>query len=270
MRGKTFITSFVAILSLSLLFTGISAGKALAFCERYPVLCGGWTQDHILLVPPIRMYEPFFELFEQRDRPALYKYREALKLVGHSCGATSGGWVITKRALEVLYPDEIPVRGDIRIYAPGAESEWNLGVIGEVITYITGAAPATGFSGAEFGNGFTHPMTGESYPGDPIYKRRNKMVYTEEPTGLTPPNQPFVDWIFERIDTGVEVCIRFMVGGPNGIQPPADANRRLMGAKVASGEATAEEAADYVDWWNSRIEYVFDNADTLVTECPLP
>jgi hypothetical protein len=36
-----------------------------------------------------------------------------------------------------------------------------------------------------------------------------------------------------------------------------------MGAKVASGKATAEEAADYIQYWNDRTRYVFENADTL-------
>jgi hypothetical protein len=216
-------------------------------------------------VKDIEMYDPFFDLFGQRElgRPVDYSYEEALKLVGHSCGATAGGYLITKRALEALYPDEeIPVRGNIRVYAPGAEDEWNVGVIGEVITFLTGAAPKTGFSGAEFGNGLG------PYPGDPVYKRRNKMVYAEEPTGQTPPNQPFVDWVFERIDTGTGVCVRFMVGGPNGIKPPATPDQRLMGAKVASGLATPEEEAAYIQWWNQRIEYLFANEEALVFECP--
>jgi len=41
-----------------------------------------------------------------------------------------------------------------------------------------------------------------------------------------------------------------------------------MGAKVASGLASAEEEAAYIAWWNQRIEYLLDNANTLVFECP--
>jgi hypothetical protein len=263
MKRRFYILSFVAILSLSLLLAGFSPRKAQAFCEKYPFLCGGWTQDHVLLVPPIEMYEPFFELFDQRDRPALYKYREAVKLAGHSCGATSSAWEITKKALELLYPGETPVRGDIMVYAPGAEDEWNIGVIGEVITYITGAAPHTGFSGAEFGNG------AGPFPGDPVFVRRNKMVYAEEPLGTWPPNGMM--WRFERIDTGAQACIRFNYVGPTGIQPPAGPDWVALGAKVASGMASPEEVEQYTTWWNDRVEYVFDNADSLVVvmDCPV-
>ena len=124
MRGRACILSFVGILGLSLLLTGFSPGKALAFCERYPFFCGGWTHDQILLVPPVVMNDAFTtDLFDQRAYPIPYKYSEAVKLLGHSCGATSGGWVITKKALDMLYPGEIPERGNIRVYADGAEDE---------------------------------------------------------------------------------------------------------------------------------------------------
>ena len=63
------------------------------------------------------------------------------------------------------------MRGQIAVEAPGAEDEWFVGVVGEVITFITGAAPKTGFIGAEFGQ------------TDDVFVRQNKMVYPEEPTG---------------------------------------------------------------------------------------
>lgn len=262
MRERARIASFVTILSLSLLITVFSVGPA--FCDP-PEKKGGWIQDHVLDVPDIEMYEPFFDLFGQREpgRVVDYTYEEAVKLVGHSCGATSSAWEIAKKAFEILYPDETPVRGEIMVYAPGAEDEWNIGVIGEVITYITGAAPKTGFSGAEFGNG------AGPFPGDPVYVRRNKMVYTEEPVGTWPPNG--MVWRFGRIDTGAQACIRFNYVGPTGIQPPAGPDWVALGAKVASGMATPEEVEQYTTWWNDRVEYVFDNADSLVVvmECPV-
>lgn len=265
MRVKRQVLFLVGILSLSFAFAGLYDGTAFAGGKNNKN--AHWTQKHIRKVPPIMMYEPFFsEMFGQTDRDVPYNYEEAVKLAGHSCGATSSAWEITKRALEILYPDETPVRGNIEVYAPGAEDEWNIGVIGEVITFITGAAPHTGFSGAEFGNGFTHPMSGESYPGDPVYVRRNKMVYTENPVGTWPPNGMI--WKFVRIDTDEQVCVRFNYVGPMGIQPPGSPDWVLLGAKVASGMATPEEEAAYIEWWNVRTEYVFENADSLVVVLP--
>ena len=110
-----------------------------------------WDQAYITEVPPIMMSEPYFSIFGQSQDPIPYYYEEAVRLAGHSCGAITGAWTITKKALEILYPDgEVPVRGQIAVEAPGAEDEWFVGVFGDVITFITGASPHTGFIGAEF------------------------------------------------------------------------------------------------------------------------
>lgn len=36
-----------------------------------------------------------------------------------------------------------------------------------------------------------------------------------------------------------------------------------MGKKMAAGEATPEEAANYIQYWNDRATFVLDNADSL-------
>jgi hypothetical protein len=205
-----------------------------------------WDQDYITEVPPIMMMDPYFQIFGQSQVPVPYTYENAVKLAGHSCGAVTGAWTITRKALEVLYPDgEIPVRGQIAVEAPGAEDEWFVGVFGEVITFITGAAPKTGFIGAEFGQ------------TDNVFVRQNKMVYPEDPTGTMPPK---MEWIFTRLDTGTSVGVIFNLAV---ITPIATPERQAMGVKMVKGEATPEEAADYYEYWNERATFVLDNADTL-------
>ena len=203
-----------------------------------------WAQPYITDVAPIMMIDPFFQIFGQSQDAVPYYYEEAVKLAGHSCGAISGAWTITKKALEILYPDgEIPVRGQISVEAPGAENEWFVGVFGEVITYITGASPHTGFTGVEFGQ------------ANDLFVRRNKMVYTTEPTKQLPP---FREWIFTRIDTGKKVGIRFNLVI---ILPIPTPGRVAMGKTMAMGEASADDAADYIEYWNDRTKFVFEHAD---------
>jgi hypothetical protein len=205
-----------------------------------------WTQDYITQVAPILMQEPYFQMFGQSEEPVPYTYEEAVKLSGHSCGATAGAFTIGRKALQALYPEgEVPVRGQIQVYAPGAEDEWFVGVFGEVITYITGAAPKTGFIGSEFGK------------VNDLYLRQNKMIYLEEPSGMAPPQ---MKWVFERLDTGKKVGVQFNLAV---ITPIATPERTEMGKKMALGQATPEEAADYVTYWNDRAKFVFENADTL-------
>ena len=221
-----------------------SSDSASADAEMEEVFA--WDQEYIDEVPPIMMMDPYFEIFGQSQVPVPYYYDDAVKLSGHSCGATSGAWTITRKALEVLYPGgEIPVRGQIAVEAPGAEDEWFVGVFGEVITYITGASPKTGFIGAEFGQ------------TDDIFVRQNKMVYSEEPTGQMPPQR---EWIFTRLDTGAKVGVKFNLAV---IQPLVTPERQAMGKKLAAGEATPEEAADYYVYWNDRAKFVFENAEVL-------
>lgn len=209
-----------------------------------PVEEGIWDQAYITEIPPILMVEPYFEIFGQSQVAVPYYYEEAVKLAGHSCGATAGAWIITKKALEVLYPDgELPVRGQIAVEAPGAEDEWFTGVFGEIITFLTGAAPKTGFIGAEFGE------------ANDLFLRQKKMTYPEEPTGTLPPK---MEWIFTRLDTGKKVSVNFNLAI---ITPIATEDRQAMGAKLAKGLATAEEAAEYAEYWNARALFVFDNAD---------
>jgi hypothetical protein len=203
-----------------------------------------WDQEYIDKVPPIMMIEPYFKIFGQSQVAVPYYYEDVVKLAGHSCGATTGAWSITKKALEVLYPNgEIPVRGQIAVVAPGAEDEWFTGVFGEIIAFITGAAPKTGFIGAEFGE------------TNDLFIRQNKMDYPNEPTGTLPPK---MEWIFTRMDTGKKVGIIFNLSV---ITPIATEERQAMGAKMAKGQATTEEAADYFEYWNARAKFVLDNAD---------
>ena len=221
------------------LFTGpLIVDPALASAEAKPSETA-WLVDYINRVPPILMREPFLELLGQTRQPVPYTYEEAVKLAGHSCSAVAGAWTMTRKALESLYPGSLPVRGQIKVTIPGAEEEWFVGVFGEVIKYITGAAPKTGFPGAEFGQ---------------AYNRRNLMTYLEKPSG-TPPAKML--WIFERTDIGAKVAVRYDLGKVN---PPATPERSELGARVA--RATPEEAKEWHEYWNARVKFVLENADT--------
>ena len=250
MSRKSWILAITIVLSIALIVTGCASTPAAAPSSPAPspeqnqqaAAEESWTQDHIAQVPPLMMKDPFLELLGQANKPVPYYYAEAVKLSGHSCGAVTGAWTITRKALEELYPNETPVRGQIKIVAPGAKDEWFVGVFGEVMTYITGAAPESGFPGAEFGND---------------YNRRNLMIYQKEPSGTPPPKMV---WIFERIDTGAKVSVQFDVSK---VKPPATPDFTAMTTKVAKGEASPTETKNWIKYWNDRAVYVLENADTV-------
>jgi hypothetical protein len=215
-----------------------------------------WNYDYITQVPPIMMRDALIEMLGQTNEPIPYYYEEAVKVAGHSCMVAASAWMMTKLALEELYPDgEVPVRGQIAIQMPGAENEWNIGVYGEVMTFITGAAPATGFSGSVFAK------------GNPLTIRRDKMTYTEETIGTPPPQ---MQYIFTRIDTGKSVAVSWNIAK---VIPAI--NEKVLaepGHALASGSATPEQVAEFNKNWNDAALYILQNAgvvEGLVTVTPV-
>jgi hypothetical protein len=206
-----------------------------------------WTQDYITKVPPIIMKDPFLELLGQTKSPVPYTYEEVVKMSGHSCMMTAASWIMTKMALEKLYPDgQVPVRGQIKIQAPGAADEWNIGVIGQVMAFITGAAPNTGFNGGVF-------------KANDLFIRKDKIAYTKEPTGTKPSK---MEWIFTRTDTGKKVAVKWDLSK---IQPPPlnEEMLKMMGKKLATGEAAPEEYAMFHGKWNGATKYQLENANKI-------
>jgi len=206
-----------------------------------------WRQEMIGRVPPILMRDPLLEMLGQADSAIPYTYGEAVKLTGHSCMVVAAAWTMTRKALGELYPEgEIPVRGQIRIEAPGSPGEWNLGVFGQVMTYVTGAASAGGFSGSAFAK------------GNASAARRDKLVYAEAPLGLAPPE---MEWLFTRLDTGAKAAARWDI---RMVRPPlSEETIAGPGAALAAGRATRGEAEAFVRQWNDAAAFVLENADTL-------
>jgi hypothetical protein len=246
------------VIALSLILSACSsAAPATLVVPAEPVKVEAkWNYDYITQVPPIMVRDPLIEMLGQTDEPIPYYYEEAVKVAGHSCMVAASAWMMTKLALEALYPNgEVPVRGQITIQMPGSESEWNIGVFGEVMTFITGAAPATGFSGSVFAK------------GNPLTIRRNKMTYTEEPVGTPPPQMQYV---FTRIDTGKSVAVSWNIAK---VIPPI--NEKVLtepGNALASGSATPEQVAEFNKNWNDAAQYILQNAgvvEGLVTVTPV-
>ena len=76
-------------------------------------------------------------------------------------------WKRCTRMVRYLYAD----RSRFKL---GAEDEWFVGVFGDIITFITGAAAKNWLHWIEFGK------------ANDLYVRQNKMVYAEEPTKQLP------------------------------------------------------------------------------------
>ncbi len=75
-------------------------------------------RDFFYQVPPIRLREPLAEAlgaFKNRDSVLEYRFIDLVKMAGHACPTIAGAFLSCQAALEALYPDAMPVRGEIGV-----------------------------------------------------------------------------------------------------------------------------------------------------------
>ncbi len=107
-------------------------------------------RDFLYEVSPIRFKEPLAEMlgaFKENEAVLEYTFIETVKMAGHACPTVTGAYMSCQEALDFLYPDEIPTRGNIAITIYGEPDEGVIGVIGQVFSFLTGAVAASGFKG---------------------------------------------------------------------------------------------------------------------------
>ena len=190
-------------------------------------------RDFLKEVKPIRLKEPLAETlgaFTGRDAVLDYTFIETVKMAGHACPTVSGAYLVCQKALEALYPDDVPVRGQIGVTVYGRPDEGVYGVIGQVFSLLTGAAPASGFCGlgGKFG-------------------RKDLLNFS--------PNTPDPEAMcfeFKRLDTGKAVLARFY---PRRIPQSGEEAARMGGLfeRVLWEAAGDGERAEFQDLWMRKV-----------------
>jgi formylmethanofuran dehydrogenase subunit E len=158
--------------------------------------------------PAIRVLDPLANMVgcvEDENNTLTIHLTDVALYTGHVCPGVASGYMITCRALEKLYPNSVPVRGQIRLVATAPNDML------DVAAYITGARA---FYGRDEING-----------GD----------LAVDPT-LGPAERGRFTIVFQRKDTGKAVKVAFdksklMV--PGQFKP--------FHRKVMDGTATAQE-----------------------------
>lgn len=164
--------------------------------------------------PTIQIVDPLAKMVgcvEDEDNTLTIHLTDVALYTGHVCPGVASGYVITCRALEKLYPNSVPVRGQIRVVATAPNDML------DVAAYITGARA---FYGRDEING------------------RDLAV---DPT-LGPAERGKFTIVFQRKDTGKAVKVAFdksklMV--PGQFKP--------FHKKVMDGTATAQEKQENWD-----------------------
>jgi hypothetical protein len=188
--------------------------------------------DFFAEVPALRLRDRLAQLLGASDDGVIeYHYADAVRLAGHSCPTVAGGWLSARAALRHLYGDELPERGGISVYLNDAEDAGVTGVIGQVLTLVTGAAAANGFKGL----GGRHA--------------RNRLLHYAQGdvAGIR----------FRRNDTGDEVEVEIDTGSV-----PADPTQRVLAQLVLAGQADAAQRREFGRLWQDRVRrMLIEHAD---------
>ena len=185
-------------------------------------------------VPTIKLQDPLSAFLGAFKLGLVeFSYLDVVKSAGHSCPTVMGAYLSTLKALEALYPNELPQRGDIAVQLKEDSKEGVTGVIASVITQITGATELTGFKGIN-GN----------------FSRVNLMEFNSNiSTPIT----------FKRLDTGKTVTVTY---NPSSI-PPHPKQQEIMG-KIIQQKATNEEKKEFGRLWQERVEAIFRGVKDVV------
>jgi hypothetical protein len=182
--------------------------------------------------PTLRVLDPLADfLGAARDGLLEYRYADVVRFAGHSCPTVASAFLATRAALQALYPDTLPHRGEVRVELRDAIDEGVTGVIGSVAGLLTGAAGAGGF----------HGIAGR-------FVRKDLLAF-----GVPLPSQ----LRFTRMDTGagvgVSIDLRSVPGDPRAMQ--------LM-PRCVQGVASAQEREQFGAAWQDRVRrLLLEHAD---------
>ncbi len=165
------------------------------------------------------------------DGMITYRYLDAVRLAGHSCPTVAGAYLLTRRALNLLYPEQVPERGAIQVRFAAPLDEGVTGVIGSVVSLVTGAAGLGGFKG--IGHDF---------------RRQNLMYFSCALEG---------EVRFDRLDNGSSVMLSMHMN-----RVEADPRTGPLLRKILSGVAAPEDRGEFAALWQERVRRILiDHAD---------
>lgn len=190
-------------------------------------------RDFLKEVRPILFKEPLAETlgaFKEEGATLEYTFIDAVKMAGHACPTVAGAYLSCQKALERLYLDETPVRGEISITVYGEPDEGVYGVIAQVFSFLTGAAPASGFR--SLGHKF---------------KRKDLLQFIPDKI-----DSQAMCFEFRRLDNGKAVLVKFY---PRQIPFSAEKAKRLteLLEKVIWEAAKEKEKREFQELWMGRV-----------------
>ncbi|WP_455756583.1 FmdE family protein [Sulfurimonas sp.] len=162
-----------------------------------------------------------------------FNYIDIVKSAGHSCPTVAGAYIITLEGLKTLYPNELAVRGNIKVEFAESLEDGVAGVISNVISQITGATDKSGFKG----------LQGK-------FARHSLMHFNSDVNSSVR---------FTRLDNDKSVDVTY---NPSSVMPNSDMQPIMQ--KIMQGNATDDELKEFGALWQDRVKRIFENLDTIV------
>jgi hypothetical protein len=163
-----------------------------------------------------------------------FSYLDAVKIAGHSCPTVAGAYLSCLYGLYVLYGNNPPKRGEIIVEVKDDIKNGTTGVVGNIISAITGATSDYGFKG----------LNGK-------FSRNNLMFYNANIESSLR---------FSKLNKNHFVQIDY---NPNKI-PPNPAIKILM-EKVMKGTARRDETINFKQLWQKRVEQILKNPGKVIS-----
>ncbi|NPA04372.1 MAG: hypothetical protein GXO61_05855 [Epsilonproteobacteria bacterium] len=183
-------------------------------------------------VESILLYDPLAEFLGSVEKGIMeFNYLDIVKFAGHSCPTVAGAYLMGKVGLEMLFKEELPVRGEIKVEIKGKKEEGVNGVIGNGIAYICGVSDSAGFKGIG-GN----------------FNRSNKLFYDAKIEG-----EVRLSYQDKKVD---------LIYDPSPIPPNPQLKQLLQ--KQLQGIATPQEIGRFRELWQERVKKILFSKEEVV------
>ena len=184
-------------------------------------------------VESITLKDPLAEFLGAFEEGVIrFNYLDAVKSAGHSCPTIAGAYLMAREGLKALYKDEMPVRGEVKVFMKEGMDEGTTGVMANVFSLITGATTTTGFKG----------LKGH-------FDRRNLLFFNEAIS---------LHVKMQRVDNLHSIEMAY---DPSAIV--ADARMNALMPKLFS-DATLEERLLFGALWQERVRNILENCDKVL------
>jgi hypothetical protein len=158
-------------------------------------------------------------------------YADVVKSAGHSCATVAGAYLSALYGLEALFENEVIKRGEIKVEIKKSPTDDNAGVVGCVLSNITGATTDYGFGGIPTGK----------------FNRRELLFYEADIEE---------DIRFTRVDSGKSIGINY--------KPQRVVNPMAILKSAIGKDAKQEDIESFPKRFQDMVKTVFDNSDRVI------